>query len=97
MYVCMYMYVTSSVSVWLCGGVHKVNKLDDRSRMQLKDSLFNSYDTEESISWIAPLTFDMYFIMVNIKQEDIKYHFLESLVWLDLGLNPSLPDRWLTL
>ena len=27
----------------------------------------------------------------------IKYHFLKSLVWHNLGLNPSLPDHWWTL
>ena len=37
------------------------------------------------------------FIMLNVKQSGIKYHFFESLVWLDLRLNPSLLDHWQTL
>ena len=35
--------------------------------------------------------------MPSIKQGGVKYHFFESLVWLDLGLNPSLPNYWRTL
>ena len=42
-------------------------------------------------------TLDMYLIMLNVKQGDIKYHFFESLVQLDLGLNPGLLDHWQTL
>ena len=34
--------------------------------------------------------------MLSVKQGGIKYHFSEFLVWLDLGLNPSLPDHWRT-
>ena len=33
-------------------------------------------------------------IMLSVKQGGIKCVFFESLVWLDLGLNPSLPDHW---
>ena len=36
-------------------------------------------------------TLDPYLIMLCAKQGGIKYHF-ESLVWLDLGLNPGLLD-----
>ena len=42
-------------------------------------------------------TLDPYLIMLSVKQGGIKYHFLESLVWLDLGLNPGLPGHWRTL
>ena len=31
------------------------------------------------------------------KEGGIKYHFFENLVWLNLGLNPSLPGHWQTL
>ena len=35
--------------------------------------------------------------MLSVKQGGIKYHFFEFVVWLDLGLNPSLPGHWRTL
>ena len=35
--------------------------------------------------------------MLSVKQGDIKYHFFESSVWLDLRLNSGLSDRWQTL
>ena len=35
--------------------------------------------------------------MLSVKQGGIRYHFFKSLVWLDLGLNPGLPDLWRTL
>ena len=66
-------------------------------------SLFNSYHTEESGSVLlhslngSTLPLILTFIMPSVKQGVIKYHFFESLVWLDLGLNPSLPDHWWTL
>ena len=50
-----------------------------------------------SFSWIAPLTLDLYHIIMRVKQWGIKYHFFESLVWLNLGLNPNLLDHWWTL
>ena len=40
-------------------------------------------------------TLDLYFIMLSVKQGGIKYHFL-SLVWLHLGLNPSILYHWQT-
>ena len=43
------------------------------------------------------LTLDLYLVMLSVKQGDLKYHFFESLVWLDLGLNPALPGYWQTL
>ena len=42
-------------------------------------------------------TLDTYLIVLSVKQGAIKYHFFKSLVWLDLGLNPGLPDHWRTL
>ena len=42
-------------------------------------------------------TLDPYLIGLCVKQGGIKYHFFESLVCFDLGLNPGLPDHWWTL
>ena len=50
-----------------------------------------------SFPWIAPFTFEPYLIMLSVKQGGIKYHFFESLVWLNLGLNPGLLGHWWTL
>ena len=44
----------------------------------------------------TPLTLDPNILMLSVKQRGIEYHFFESLVWLDLGLNPSLLDHWWT-
>ena len=41
-------------------------------------------------------TLNPYLIMLSVKQGGIKCHFFESLVWLDLGSNPSFLDRWRT-
>ena len=49
-----------------------------------------------SFPWLAPLTLDTYLIMLRVKQGGIKYHFFESLVWLDPGLKPGLPNHWRT-
>ena len=37
-----------------------------------------------SIHWIAPLTLDPYLLMLNVKQDGIKYHFFS--LWYDLTL-----------
>ena len=50
-----------------------------------------------SIPWISLLTLDLYLIILSVKQGSREYHFLESLLWLDLGLNPGLPGHWWTL
>ena len=42
-----------------------------------------------SFPCIAPLTLDLYLIMLSVKQGAIKYYFL-SLWYDDMGLNPSL-------
>ena len=34
-----------------------------------------------SVPWIAPLTLDLYLIMLSVKQGDIDYHFL--CLWYD--------------
>ena len=48
-----------------------------------------------SFPWITPLILYSYFLMLNVKQGGVKYHFFEPLVWLDVGLSPSLLDyRW---
>ena len=46
---------------------------------------------------LSHFTLDTNLIMQSVKQGRIKYHFLKSLVWLDLGLNAGLPDHWWTL
>ena len=49
-------------------------------------------------SELLHFTLDPYLIMLSVKQGGIKFHFsLKSLVWLDLGLNPGVPDHWRTL
>ena len=42
-------------------------------------------------------TLDLYLIMLSVKQGGIEYHFFESLVRLDLRLNPGLLGHWQTL
>ena len=37
-------------------------------------------------------THDPWLIILSAKPGGIKYHFFESLIWLDLGLNPSLTE-----
>ena len=50
-----------------------------------------------SILWFAPL--HPWSSPYNVECLARRYQvpFFESLVWLDLGLNPSLPDHWRTL
>ena len=40
---------------------------------------------------LLPFTLDMYLIMLSVKH---RVPFFESLVWLDLGLNPGILDHW---
>ena len=47
-----------------------------------------------SFPWITPL-YHLYFIMLNVKQGGIKYHFLSLLYDSKLGLNHSLQAHWL--
>ena len=35
--------------------------------------------------------------MLSVKESGIKYHFFESLIWLNQGLNPGLPHQWQSL
>ena len=50
-----------------------------------------------SIPWIAPLY--PWYLPYNAEclARRNQVAFLESLAWLDLGLNPGLPDHWRTL
>ena len=51
-----------------------------------------------SFPWIAPLYLDTYLIMQSVNQGGIKYLLsVKSFGWLDLGLNPGLPDHWWAL
>ena len=43
------------------------------------------------------ITLDLHLIVLSVKQGGIKYHFFESLVFLNLGLNPGRADHWRTL
>ena len=46
-----------------------------------------------SFSWVAPLY--LWFVPYNAMRHQVP--FFESLVWLDLRLNPGLPGHWRTL
>ena len=50
-----------------------------------------------SFPWIAPLY--PWYVPYNAECKARRYQvpFFKSLVWLDLGLNPGLPDHWQTL
>ena len=50
-----------------------------------------------SFPWIAPL-YPWYIpYIAECKARRYLVPFLKSLIWLDLGLNPGLPDHWRTL
>ena len=49
-----------------------------------------------AFSELLLFTLDPYLIMLRVKQGGIKYHFLSTLIRLDLGLNAGLPGHWLT-
>ena len=82
---------------------HSVSKVGNRNRGRPEGSLFNSCYSEVleralllSLDCSAlPLICTL--ILLRVKQGCIKYHFLKSLVCLDLGLNLGLPDHWRTL
>ena len=76
-YMCMYIYIYTCifVSLWT-----------DHSWGWSEGSLFNSYNT---FPWIVPLTIHPYLIMLSVKKRGIKYHFLSSLIWLNLELGVS--------
>ena len=75
------------------------NKVGDRSRVGPFSvaNISRCKGGHYSFSWITPL--HPWYVLYNagIKQACIKYHFFEILVWLDLGLNLSLPSHWRTL
>ena len=55
-------------------------------------SIATTVDVREGttpFSGFLHFTLDPYLILQSVKQGGIKYHFFESLVWLDLGLNPG--------
>ena len=65
-----------------------IYKLADSSRGLPKGPLFKSYYTKVLerallLSLYCSTSLDPYLIMLSVKQGGIKYHFLESLVWLD--------------
>ena len=53
-------------------------------------------DPKAPFSGLLHFTIDMYLIGLNVKQGDIKYHFFEFLVRLNLGWNPGLLGHWQT-
>ena len=52
-------------------------------------------------SGLLHFTLDAYLIMLSVKAPSSPFFFFffffKSLVWLELGLNPGLPDHWWTL
>ena len=83
---------------WACF-VSKV-KLSPFSRGRPEGSLFNSYYTyysrggRYSFPWIAPL-YPWYIpYIAECRARRYQVPFFESLVWLDLGLNPGLLGHW---
>ena len=60
---------------------YNIRKLTDRSWERLEGSLFKSFSSRRmggpySFSMIAPLTLDPYLILLRVKLDGIKYHFL---------------------
>ena len=53
-----------------------------------------SIATTPRIPRLLHFTLDPHLMVLSAKQGSIKSNFYESLVWLDLGLNSSLPDHW---
>ena len=88
-YLFMYIYISYSRLSWLTEGDLMPPFLIATTPRRKGGHIF--------FPLISSLTLHPYLIMLSVKQEGIKYHFSESLVWLDLGLNPSLPDHWCTL
>ena len=79
---------------------HKASKVGDLSWGGPEGSLFNIYYAEVrcsggrySIPWIATL----YPWSLQVINKAASSTIFESLVWLDLGLNPGLLDHWRTL
>ena len=68
-----------------------ISKVGNCSQEWPKSSLFNKLLHQAVGEGTTPFprllhfTFDLYLIMLSVK------HFFETLVWLDLGLNPGLP------
>ena len=49
-----------------------------------------------SFPWIVPL-YPRYVPYNAVLSKEVSSTIFKSLVWLDLGLNPGLPDHWRTL
>ena len=82
--------------------IYKARKVGDRSRRRPEGSLFNKYYTEVyGRALLLSLDFSTlpWYVPYNAECQARRYQvpFLKSLVWLDLGLNPGLPDHWRTL
>ena len=83
-------------SVWFGLVLWHINEVGDRSPGRPKVSfsiatISRCRRRPTSFPGLLHFTHDPYLIMLSVKQGGIKYHFLKSLVWLDLGLNPGLP------
>ena len=73
-------------------------KVGDRSRQKAPFWIVTTPRSRRgryTFPWFAPL--HSWYLPYNAEQEGIKYNSLEFLVWLDLGLNSSLPGHWRTL
>ena len=79
-----------------------ISKVGDHSQGWPEGSLFNSCYTEVEGKCATPFsrlfhfTLDPYLIRLSVRQGGI-VSFFESLVWLDLELNPSFLSHWQTL
>ena len=69
------------------------------SKGRTEGFLCSSYYTEVLLLSLDCSTLPLIhtFILLSIKQGDIKYHFFKALVWRNLGFNPCLPGHWQTL
>ena len=67
--------------------------LSDRSWRWLKGSFFNSYNTELlGRALLLSLDCSTFSCFGMLRRKQVQ--FFESLVWLDLGLNPGIPGHW---
>ena len=78
------------------------SKVVSLSRGWPEGSLFNSYYTRcrgehNSFPWIASLSRWSLSYIAECKARRHQVPFFESLVWLNLRLNPGLPGHWRTL
>ena len=80
-------YFKESLNIW-------IYKVDDHNRIA---TTLRCREGRYSFSWITPLY--PWYVPYNAECYASRYQvpFFESLVWLDLGWNPSLPGHWRTL